>query len=130
MTNEEQIKYMVQRFLGWKLPTDFNPDNGISFERTVPHPACPPVGTNLFSADQADAMVRYMVEGMPLVKAEAEAPNPAKRFFDDAVWRSAFDLYVNDCSGLLWQAPQYVQEEYKQRARTHLGEYLAKCGIV
>ena len=29
---EEQIKQMVTRFLGWKLPDDFHPDDGISFE--------------------------------------------------------------------------------------------------
>lgn len=64
---EDQIKHMVSRFLAWKLPEHFNPDNGISFDRSVPHPACPPVGTNLFSADQAEAMVRHLVEGMPAV---------------------------------------------------------------
>ena len=30
--SEEQIKQMVGRFLGWRLPTRWNPDNGISFE--------------------------------------------------------------------------------------------------
>lgn len=29
---EEQIKHMVSRFLGWKLPKNFNPDAGISFK--------------------------------------------------------------------------------------------------
>lgn len=61
---EEKIKHMVDRFLGWKLPANFNPDNGISFDRTVPHPACQPVGTNLLDAQQAEAMVRYLVEGI------------------------------------------------------------------
>ena len=69
MTNE-QIKYMVDRFLCWKLPENFNPDAGISFkadynEHTA-HPAKhKPTGTNLFDATQADAMVRHMLEGMP-----------------------------------------------------------------
>lgn len=67
---DEQIKYMVDRFLGWRLPSNFSPDNGIGFERIAgasgPHPfAREPSGTNLFDATQADAMVRYMVEGMP-----------------------------------------------------------------
>ena len=26
---DEQIKYMRDRFLGWKLPEGFNPDGGI-----------------------------------------------------------------------------------------------------
>ena len=29
MLTDEQIKYMRDRFLGWKLPENFNPDNGI-----------------------------------------------------------------------------------------------------
>lgn len=68
--NEDQIKHMVNRFLGWKLPTNFNPDAGISFKADynehTPHPAKhEPTGTNLFDAQQATEMVRYMAEGMP-----------------------------------------------------------------
>jgi hypothetical protein len=67
---EDQIKHLVNRFLGWKIPSNFNPDNGISFEATAgaggPHPFTrEPSGTNLFDATQADAMVRYMIDGMP-----------------------------------------------------------------
>lgn len=66
---DEQIKRMVDRFLGWRLPENFSPDAGISFKRTFnEHTAHPmkhePSGTNLFDATQADAMVRYMVEGL------------------------------------------------------------------
>lgn len=67
---EDQIKHMVNRFLGWKLPANFSPDAGISFkadynEHTA-HPAKhEPSGTNLFDATQADAMVRYMIEELP-----------------------------------------------------------------
>lgn len=64
---EAQIKHMVSRFLAWKLPENFRPDGGISFERprykdTV-YPM--PLGTNLLDATQADAMVRHMLEGLP-----------------------------------------------------------------
>ena len=67
---EDQIKHLVNRFLGWKLPHNFSPDNGISFTPIAgvdgPHPfRREPVGTNLFSGTEADAMVRYMTEGMP-----------------------------------------------------------------
>lgn len=70
MMNEAQIKHMVDRFLGWKLPQDFKPDAGISFKATFnEHTAHPmkhqPSGTNLFDATQADAMVRYLIEGLP-----------------------------------------------------------------
>jgi len=69
---EAQIKHMVQRFLGWKLPEHFNPDGGISFDpigsKGTPYEfRREPVGTNLLGADQADAMVRYMIDGLPKV---------------------------------------------------------------
>lgn len=79
---DEQIKYMVTRFLGWRLPTTFAPDAGISFdpeynvEFNAAHGKPPnrhePVGTNLFNAEEAEAMVRYMVDGLPESK-----PTPA-----------------------------------------------------
>jgi len=75
---EDQIKYMVDRFLGWKLPSNFSPDAGISFKADYnEHTAYPakhePTGTNLFDASQADAMVRYMVEGLyPTLASETE----------------------------------------------------------
>lgn len=67
---EAQIKYMVARFLGWKLPQDFRPDDGISFDPIMNKGHAfesrrEPSGTNLFDATQAEAMVRYMIEGMP-----------------------------------------------------------------
>lgn len=67
---EDQIKHMVSRFLGWKLPENFRPDGGISFEPrynngTAEGGKREPVGTNLLDATQADAMVRHMLEGLP-----------------------------------------------------------------
>lgn len=67
---EAQIKHMVDRFLMWKLPEQFSPDDGISFDpisnRGTPYERRrEPVGTNLFSADQATAMVRHMLDGLP-----------------------------------------------------------------
>jgi hypothetical protein len=74
---EEQVKYMADRFLGWRLPENFNPDGGVSFK-----PLCNPgtehetknrpTGTNLLDATQAEAMVHYMIDGMPVA-----APSPA-----------------------------------------------------
>ncbi|RWC91634.1 MAG: hypothetical protein EOS72_02975 [Mesorhizobium sp.] len=72
---DAQIKYMVSRFLGWKLPATFNPDGGISFEpefnkewnakQGKPPQRHEPVGTNVFSAVEAEAMVRHMLDGLP-----------------------------------------------------------------
>ena len=66
-SDEEMIRHMVNRFLQWKLPEDFRPDAGISFNPTFnEHALHPmeyePVGTNLFTATQAEAMVRYMLD--------------------------------------------------------------------
>lgn len=69
--NEEQIKYMVDRFLQWKLPEDFHPDCGISFDAGAAQKLNPrnmyyvPIGTNLFTATQAKEMVKFMLDGLP-----------------------------------------------------------------
>lgn len=67
--NDEQIQHMVHRFLGWKLPENFSPDAGISFVPEYPGMTGPmkhnPSGTNLFDANQAEAMIRYMLEDLP-----------------------------------------------------------------
>lgn len=67
---EAQIKHMVDRFLTWKLPDGFSPDGGINYERygsagTPYEYRREPVGTNLLDAQQADAMVRNMLNGLP-----------------------------------------------------------------
>lgn len=67
---ENQIEHLVNRFLGWRLPENFNPDDGISFKRMFnEHTAHPmkhePTGTNLFDATQATEMVRHILNGMP-----------------------------------------------------------------
>lgn len=67
---EDQIKYMVDRFLGWRLPENFNPDAGISFKPdynvNTPYPMKhEPTGTNLLDAIQAEEMIRYLIDGMP-----------------------------------------------------------------
>ncbi len=79
--NDAQIKQMVDRFLTWKLPEDFAPDCGISFERVsckgTPHEFhFAPVGTNLFTAAQAEAMVRHML-GQTAHAAGAQSPATA-----------------------------------------------------
>jgi hypothetical protein len=54
---------MVDRFLGWKLPKDFDPDAGISFEEGALWPS----GTNLLHAGQAKEMLEYVVGGVPVM---------------------------------------------------------------
>jgi hypothetical protein len=63
---DNDVKRMVDRFLSWKLPSNFAPDAGITFKATfnenTAHPMRhEPTGTNLFSATQAEAMIRHML---------------------------------------------------------------------
>ena len=58
------IDELVNRFLGWKIPKGFSPDGGISFDKNS---NCEPIGTNLFSADQAKAMFEYCLNEEPVV---------------------------------------------------------------
>lgn len=57
------IDKMVNAFLGWQLPKDFAPDCHVSFDRekaqTSPHSW--PVGTNIFTAEQARQMFEHAV---------------------------------------------------------------------
>jgi len=72
---DEQIKHMTERFLQWRLPENFNPDAGISFnpefnveymaKQGKPPMRHEPVGTNLFDYTQAEAMIRHMIDGLP-----------------------------------------------------------------
>jgi len=60
---EDGLRKAVDKFLAWKLPEDFHPDCGISFDGRGKdargYDKGWPVGTNLFTADQALAMFRY-----------------------------------------------------------------------
>lgn len=67
-TKQEIIERVADRFLGWKLPDNFNPDCGITFKKQHDyiHPEFGaqiynPIGTNLFSLDQARAMIEYCI---------------------------------------------------------------------
>lgn len=72
------IEKMIDNFLSWKLPDDFYPDGGISFNklgyRNNKHCTFHPIGTNLFTASQAKAMFEHCLE---LEKMPIHVPNPA-----------------------------------------------------
>jgi len=59
-----QIDKMVDRFLSWTLPKDFTPDGGISFDGRGDDEwnknKTWPVGTNLFTAEQAKQMIECL----------------------------------------------------------------------
>lgn len=60
------IDKMVNRFLSWKLPADFNPDGSIKFFKpNLSHGGYAyewPIGTNLFTAEQVKALFEYVLE--------------------------------------------------------------------
>jgi len=64
---DRTLANMVDRFLNWRLPHDFAPDCGITFDGCKPdalgYAPSWPVGTNLLTADQARAMIKYIIHG-------------------------------------------------------------------
>ena len=99
--NEAQINYMVDRFLGWRLPDNFGPDGGISFKREFnEHTAHPmkyePTGTNLLDASQAHAMVRYLIQGMPDRDGESQRIIPPGCVCDPEDWLN--DVILPQCA--------------------------------
>lgn len=64
MTREEIFKQAVDRFVGWKLPKDFSPDQGVSFKPNGTHEShCWPIGTNILTAEQARQMFEHCFPG-------------------------------------------------------------------
>ncbi len=82
MVNEKIIEHMTQRFLQWRLPDNFAPDAGISFnpyfnveymaKQGKPPMRHQPVGTNLLCFDQAKEMVVFMLEGIDSLEVGQE----------------------------------------------------------
>lgn len=77
MGRDQFISKAVDRFLGWRLPKDFYPDCGISFKPPEkPHPDVLyeywPVGTNLFTADQAKAMFEHCIQEREVIMPRVE----------------------------------------------------------
>lgn len=59
------IKKLVDRFLGWRLPENFAPDAGISFKpsTSMSFDNYWPSGTNLLDCTQAQEMLEYVLAG-------------------------------------------------------------------
>lgn len=64
---------MVARFLAWRLPKDFSPDCGISFDGRKDDKwnknKTWPIGTNLLSADHAKEMLEHVLHTAPSAPA-------------------------------------------------------------
>lgn len=65
---------MVDLFLSWRLPSDFQPDGGISF---ISRPLLDtwPTGTNLFTSTQARAMLNHVLSVPADSDAVSRRPN-------------------------------------------------------
>ena len=79
------IDRLVNKFLCWKLPKDFCPDGGIFFKRIPDFPEFnkweyEPIGTNLFTADQAKAMFEYLLADEPQALLSQGEPMGYLRF--------------------------------------------------
>jgi len=78
--NVPDIKKMVERFLSWKLPESFNPDGGVSFERTFNNGTMKhePSGTNLLDYSQAEQMVCHMLGLQELRRVPRYTTEPSR----------------------------------------------------
>ena len=104
------IKHMVERFLSWRLPADFAPDGGISFEPTYRSNATEirrePLGTNLLEGN----VVRHpaVVFGQALIDVDSQVPRRGNRF-------------SRLIGPPLWAADQPTDRESGQRPRQPVG---------
>lgn len=100
------INSMVNRFLCWKLPKNFQPDGGISFNPIKPYEGDEhgnswwPVGTNLLTADQARQMFVHVTADESLMSSQAALDVLAERRRQCEVenWTLAHDNEHNDGS--------------------------------
>jgi hypothetical protein len=142
--DENQIKHMVERFLAWKLPQNFNPDGGISFEPigsrgTQYEFKREPSGTNLLDGTQAKAMVLHMLEGLPdatrqaeriaeLERALADETEACARVAEDAIFcRCCYAVFVTsdghpkpECTRPDWDAATGIEIAAAIRSRAVL----------
>lgn len=108
---------MVSRFLGWKLPDDFFPDAGISF-KAPQHPNGWPIGTNLLTADQARAMLEYVLQGATVAAQQINPipqPRPVRVGRPSASAPSVLGHLTNVLQGLADQAyMNYIRQMQKE----------------
>lgn len=119
----ELIKQMVSRFLGWKLPDDFSPDAGISFAKLKnPKIDMQPVGTNLFTATQAEAMIRYLTDGLIAqhTKSAVAAALDAELEFMEGKFKADEDEMLRIAKVKKFPANSYVHSEKFEERRAEL----------
>lgn len=126
-TTEKLLDNLVNAFLCWPVPKDFAPDAGISFNpgptQHLPH--CWPGGTNLFTADQAKAMLKHLFAQLPqdnLRASEEEGDAYMIGWFDGnasvpynapqpeaqpVAWQVMWDFPGRRVSQVFWHFPHF-----------------------
>jgi len=82
----DYIDRMADEFMYWKLPADFMPDCGISFQRDPVFRNSPhwPTGTNLFTTEQARAMFKHCADDLleDLARKDADLHSQGRTLID------------------------------------------------
>jgi hypothetical protein len=101
MNRKDAIEQAVNRFLCWRLPADFAPDCGISFDRSGHK--YEPVGTNLLTAAQAKQMFLHCFpQGESRLQFENWAHNKGM-VLDTAFFADEENNYVNPDTHLAYE---------------------------
>lgn len=107
---KELIDAMVSRFLGWRLPKDFAPDCGISFDGRKDDEwnknKTWPIGTNVLNADQARDLFVHLLSNEQIRPKTAEPVAWLKKNCDGD------DIAIPE-TNLRRKQPQYVQDLWK-----------------
>lgn len=121
-----QVKHMVDRFLGWRLPEDFRPDGGVQFDADGAKKLDPrnlryePRGTNLFDARQAEKMVLHLIEGLPVSAADAAEAAVGRAVYSRvAALMDATDGPELDALNLLTEIIEATEADLSDQGESH-----------
>lgn len=121
LSERHAVDEAVNRFLGWKLPNDFSPDCGISFDGRKDDEwnknKTWPIGTNLLSANQARAMFEYVLSS-PIAEPDT-ATQAAKPLTDEKI------LALSDATEVTFRNFKGGRESPYLEGRDTTGEVLA-----
>lgn len=128
------VNEMVNRFLMWKLPKDFAPDGGITFDKTyfnavteqreIRDPTDPfwPLGTNLLNAKEAKEMFEYVTQ-VPAVSYQLQY------VLQQLAWRCLWLAYVWNDHNFDKRPAEYARDTAKSFGITSFeaaGDWLNK----
>jgi hypothetical protein len=115
VTNE-----IVGRFLTWKLPSDFQPDCGVSFVKPN-HPTSWPVGTNLLTATQARDMLEHVLRDV----SASSIPTHQQRVIDEKCQLDtrlqALEKFIS--GSVVWPGLPTAEQQRMRRQRDAMVQY-------